>query len=164
MFLTPYRARYFRCASFVGGLWHPSFISTGFAIGAAEAVDTVVPLPSASAATPEDEINSRLFIEFLGPAPFQRFLRRASRNKRRATHRQRNPSRLCSSFRPTRLSRESYYQTFSSSHFLHSIKLPIRAARPSSLTTHSRTIHGGSCRTCCPCPHSSRAVQCPSSS
>src|SRR2546430_9163185 len=36
--------------------------------------------------------------------------------------------------------------------------VPIRDARPSSVVTHSLTVHGGSCRTCCPCPHSNRAT------
>jgi hypothetical protein len=51
------------------------------------------------------------------------------------------------------------YAGDSCSHRLHSINVPIRAALPSSVITHSRTIHGGSCRTCTPCPHSSRAAQ-----
>ena len=36
--------------------------------------------------------------------------------------------------------------------------------RPSSLCTHARTCQGGSCLTCCVCPHSSSATQCCSSS
>jgi hypothetical protein len=62
MFRTPYRARYFRWVSFVGALWQPSFSNTGFVVGAAGAADSADPLPSASAATLDDERNCRLFM------------------------------------------------------------------------------------------------------
>jgi hypothetical protein len=52
--------------SFVGALWHPSFIITGFAEGPAGAANAVDPLPTVSAATPEDEINCRRFTRFTG--------------------------------------------------------------------------------------------------
>src|ERR1700753_4105051 len=71
IFFTPYRARYFKCPSFVGALWHPRFISTGFAAVAAgiaaNAADPTAPRPIVSAATPEAERNSRRFTEFLIP-------------------------------------------------------------------------------------------------
>jgi hypothetical protein len=65
IFLTPYRARYFKCVSFVGALWHPSFISTGLVVDVAGAANAVDPWPAASAATLEDEMNRRLFIGFI---------------------------------------------------------------------------------------------------
>src|SRR5258708_23583498 len=65
IFLTPYRARYFRCSSFVGALWHPSFIDTGFVAGAVAAANAVAPLPTAIPATLEDEINCLRFTGFI---------------------------------------------------------------------------------------------------
>jgi hypothetical protein len=66
IFLTPYRARYFKCVSLVGALWHPSFNNTGFVAGVAGAADAIDPLPTASAATLEDEINCRRFTGLIG--------------------------------------------------------------------------------------------------
>ena len=52
----------------------------------------------------------------------------------------------------------------SASQRTHSSSTPSRDAWPSGVVTHSRTCHGGSCRTCWPCPQPSSATQCPSSS
>src|SRR5580700_4112287 len=63
-----------------------------------------------------------------------RYSKKQSANPKRSVH----PALQCHFCH----SAESYYQSSPSSHFLHSIKLPTRLALPSSLTTHSRTIHG----------------------
>src|SRR5947199_7990649 len=47
----------------------------------------------------------------------------------------------------------------SSSHRLQSSSTPRNLSRPSAVTTQGRTVQGGLCRTCWPCPHSRSATQ-----
>src|SRR5450432_2969731 len=61
MLRTPYRARYFRCVSLVGALWHPSFIRARLA-GAAAAFFGARLEPNVIPAAPEAEINRLRFI------------------------------------------------------------------------------------------------------
>jgi hypothetical protein len=49
MLRTLYRARYFKCASVVGALWHPSFIRAGLLVCASAGLH-----PAANAAAPDD--------------------------------------------------------------------------------------------------------------
>src|SRR5579863_4628590 len=44
-------------------------------------------------------------------------------------------------------------------HSTQTSSRPTKASRPSAVVTHSRTIQGGSCRTCWVCPHSRSATQ-----
>src|ERR1017187_5523736 len=60
MLRIPYRARYCKCASLVGALWHPSFMRAGGA--AADAGAGVRPPPSVMAPAPEDARNLLRFI------------------------------------------------------------------------------------------------------
>src|SRR3954451_12634627 len=60
MLRTSERAKYFKCVSLVGALWHPSFISAGGE--AADAFWGARPLPSATAAAPEEVTNLRRFM------------------------------------------------------------------------------------------------------
>ena len=61
--------------------------------------------------------------------------------------------------RPGRLPRRSH-----SSQAAHSRGDPRRPCRPSGVRTQARSCHGGRCRTCWRCPHSSSATQSPTSS
>src|SRR5664279_4221865 len=55
---TPYRAKYFKCASLVGALWQPSFISARPGVAAAAGPEAKL----AAAAAPETVTNRRRFI------------------------------------------------------------------------------------------------------
>src|SRR5690349_13237652 len=65
MLRTPYRARYWRCDSFVGALWHPSFIRTRRLEAAA--ADLWL-LPRTTAVAPVEAMN---FLRFMD-SPFRR--------------------------------------------------------------------------------------------
>lgn len=65
MLRTPYRARYWRCVSFVGALWHPNFIRTRWP----EAAAADVPLLLRATATPVEAMN---FLRFMRNSPFRR--------------------------------------------------------------------------------------------
>src|SRR5689334_11421466 len=60
MLRTPYRAKYFRCVSLVGALWHPSFMRARFGGSAAPACG-VSPELRATPAAPEEERNCLRF-------------------------------------------------------------------------------------------------------
>src|ERR1035437_1690615 len=61
MLRMPERAKYWRCASLVGALWHPSFMRAGGA--AADARSGARVLPSATAPAPEEAMNLLRFID-----------------------------------------------------------------------------------------------------
>src|ERR1035438_277038 len=61
MLRMPQRAKYCKCASLVGALWHPSFMRAG--VAAAQAFRGARLLPTAMAEAPEE---ARNFLRFIG--------------------------------------------------------------------------------------------------